>query len=312
MTRKYALLTCIILGVCNVNAQVVSSINEKNMSYSRGTKPEQPKSTGTANEKDLDAVVNTNTRYYELFDSAQVCISAQDWAGAERFLSATIAEDPVNENNSLILSNLATVQRYQGKLIEAEKNYTMAIDMTPNALALLQNRAALYVEMDSLFLAYRDYGRVLSIDPSDVEAHYNHGILAIHLNKDDEATADFDAIFGYDKDSPYANEGYGLLCKKQGNLAKAVDFFNKSIKVAPSLNLLSNRAECFLNLNRLNDASLDINQALELAPDDGLLYLMRAQLNKKRFNYSDMERDIQLAIKYGVPRRQAENIKNKE
>ena len=37
-------------------------------------------------------------------------------------------------------------------------------------------------------------------------------------------------------------------------------------------------------------------------PDDGYLYLLRAKLNKLRFQRDDMNRDIDLAVQHGISR----------
>ena len=59
-------------------------------------------------------------------------------------------------------------------------------------------------------------------------------------------------------------------------------------------------------IQQLNEASQDIQQALQITPDDALLYVLRAKLNKMRYNYEDMERDIKLATKYGMTREEVE------
>ena len=99
--------------------------------------------------------------YYELVDSAELCIQEKEWERAEVFIKEALRVQPDNFNNSLLLSNLATVQRYQGRNEDALKNYSIALFMTPNAVTLLKNRASLYLDMDSIEKAYSDYDRVL-------------------------------------------------------------------------------------------------------------------------------------------------------
>ena len=78
--------------------------------------------------------------------------------------------------------------------------------------------------------------------------------------------------------------------------------FTQVIKVKPNAQLLGNRADCYLILKRLNDAEDDIRTALEMTPDDGYLYLLRAKLNKLRFQRDDMNRDIERAVSLGLSR----------
>ena len=52
----------------------------------------------------------------------------------------------------------------------------------------------------------------------------------------------------------------------------------------------------------LNDAADDIRTALEMTPDDPYLYLLRAKLNKMRFQRDDMNHDIDTAVSLGLSR----------
>jgi len=217
-------------------------------------------------------------------------------------LRQAVATDPGNANNSLLLSNIATIQRYQGRLDEAVKNYTLALDMTPHAVTLLLNRAALFVEMDSLQRAQDDFERVRQLDPYNTEARYSLGVLAMESGDNKRAEDLFNEVKRINPNSGLYNEGMALLHKRNGNYARAAELFTQLIKVQPNTQLLGNRADCYLMLKRLNEAEDDIRTALEMNPDDGYLYVLRAKLNKLRFQREDMERDIELAVQHGVSR----------
>ena len=94
--------------------------------------------------------------YYQWVDSAEIYIEQQAWDKAEESLLKALRLEPANAQNSLLLSNLGTVQRYAGKYRKALDTYSMALFMTPRSKTLLRNRAALYAEMDSLTLACAD------------------------------------------------------------------------------------------------------------------------------------------------------------
>ena len=201
-----------------------------------------------------------------------------------------------------ILSNIATLQRYQGKYADAVKNYTLALDMTPHAVTLLLNRAALYFEMDSIGRAVDDYERVCELDPYDTEARYSLGVIAMEEGDTKRAEDLFNEIKRINPNSGLYHEGMGLLHKRNGNYSRAAELFSQVIKVQPNAQLLGNRADCYLILKRLNDAEDDIRAALELAPDDAYLYLLRAKLNKLRFERDEMQRDIDTAVSLGMSR----------
>lgn len=252
------------------------------------------------------------TDYYELIDSVEVNVKEKKWDKAESYLMEVLRNYPDDNNNSLIISNLATVQRYQGKYSEAIKNYSFAIHMTPNAVTLLKNRASLYMEVDSVKNAVEDYERVLMLDERDEESRYYHGILSMRLGNMDVAKNDFDYILYYNPNSGLGKEGRGMWHMKQGNYVDAVNCFTEIIKQYPSSLLLSKRAECYILLKNLNGATDDIREAIEMSPNDGYLYVIRAKINKARYNKQDVERDIKLAVECGLSRELVEYLINKE
>ena len=278
-------------------AQVVNSIGEENMKVEQGLKLQEKKA-----QSPYVADLDTETPYFQYVDSAQNYIYNHDWQVAEQWLMRAIRQEPDNPNNSLLLSNIATLQRYQGRLADAVKNYSLALDMTPHAVTLLLNRAALYVEMDSVGRAVDDYERVCELDMYNTEARYSLGVLAMESGDTKRAEDLFTEIKRINPNSGLYHEGMGLLHKRNGNYSRAAELFTQVIKVQPNAQLLGNRADCYLILKRLNDAEEDIRTALEMSPDDPYLYVLRAKLNKLRFQREDMDRDIDTAVSLGLSR----------
>ena len=278
-------------------AQVINSIGDENMKVEQGLKPQEKK-----NESPYIADIDTETPYFQYIDSAQTYIYSHDWPLAEQWLLKAFKVDPDNPGNSMVLSNIATLQRYQGKLADAVRNYTLALDMTPHAVTLLLNRAALYIEMDSVERAIDDFERVCELDIYNTEARYSLGVLAMEGGDTKRAEDLFTEIKRINPNSGLYHEGMGLLHKRSGNFARAAELFSQVIKVKPNAQLLGNRADCYLTLKRLNDAEADIRTALEMTPEDPYLYLLRAKLNKLRFQRDDMNRDIDTAVALGLSR----------
>ena len=303
--KRFTHIILILAVAMTAQAQVIQSINKQNMKFENRDKPEPVKEKSAI---DYSIVIDTTTLYFALIDSAQHHINLKQWAVAARFLLDAIKAEPGNPSNSLLLSNLATMQRRQGKLAEAIKNYSMAIDLTPNAVTLLHNRAALYTVVDSIARAQADYERIMELDPADVESRYNHGMIALNLGDSKTAEKDFNSILSINPNSGMGKQGQGYLNKHAGNYDKAAECFSEVIKVRPTSTLLANRADCYLATKRLNDASLDIANALELDPDDPYIYVLRAKLNKLRFNRSDMERDIKLAVAHGLDEKEVKQL----
>jgi len=298
--KRIRLLCLVIVAVMawqQAGAQVVNSIGEENMKVERGLKPQEKKA-----EDPYLPTIDAETPFFQYLDSAQTYIYSHDWAVAEQWLLQAFKADPDNPSNSMVLSNIATLQRYQGKLSEAVKNYSLALDMTPHAVTLLLNRAALYVEMDSMQRAIDDYERVCELDMYDTESRYSLGVLAMENGDAKRAEDLFNEIRRINPNSGLYHEGMGLLHKRNGNFGRAAELFTQVIKVQPSVQLLGHRADCYLAMKRLNDAADDIRAALEMAPENPYLYLLRAKLNKLRFQRDDMNRDIDTAVSLGLSR----------
>lgn len=291
------------MGLAMATAQVINSIGSEALKIPRGERPDPPRANADVSD---NVLIDVDTPYYHQVDSAQQCSMEGDWAGAERHLRQALAIEPANPGNSMLLSNLATMQRRQGRTAEAIKNYNLSLDLAPNSVTVLLNRAALYVSIDSLDCACADYQRALDLDPRCAEALYSLGM--IDLSRDDAKRAEdrFNEIKRVAPSSGLSSEGFAALHKRRGNYQKAVEYLSDLIKVSPNATLLGTRADCYLMLRRLPDAATDIQSALMLDPDDGYLYLLRAKLNKMRFNYDDMEADSEQAVAHGVDRKEVE------
>ena len=297
LSRLLLVVAAAALAWLQGGAQVINSIGDENMKVERGLKPKEKKA-----ETPYIVDIDTETPYFQCIDSAQNYIYSHDWPIAEQWLLKAFMADPENPSNSMVLSNIATLQRYQGKLSEAVKNYTLALDMTPHAVTLLLNRAALYVELDSIERAVDDYERVCELDMYDTESRYSLGVIAMERGDTKRAEDLFNEIRRINPNSGLYHEGMGLLYKRNGNYSRAAELFTQVIKVQPSAQMLAHRADCYLATKRLNDAAEDIRTALGIAPDDPYLYVLRAKLNKLRFQRDDMNRDIDTAVSLGLSR----------
>lgn len=294
--RKFFLIS-ILFYTAVLSAQVITSLGNQNLKIPMVPKEENQRENL---KQPIDVTIDTTSVYYALVDSAATHIEKEEWNEAGIFLRQAINSEPDNPNNSLLLSNLATIQRLQGQYDEAIKNYTLALDITPNAVTLLHNRAALYLDMGKVELAKTDYERIIDLDKTDLDSRYNHGLISMDEGDVNQAISDFDAIRRINPKSPLSSQGLATLYKALGELDKAIEFYSEAITINKSATLLANRADCYLAVNKLNEAEDDIRNALQLDSEDGFIYLLRAKLNKLRFEYNDMNRDIQLAISHGV------------
>ena len=293
-------LTAALLLTVNVatHAQVITDLGRRSMDIPHGDRPDDnlPVTATT----DYHLMLDTTSVYYHLVDSAQTFIDTGDLARAEQCLHRAFALDPTNAANSLLLSNLGTIQRMQGKPDEALRTYTLAIDLTPNAVTLLLNRAATHLELGNIAKSISDFQRVRALDETDTESRYVLAMLGIELGQDSLASQCVAELAKIAPGDLSTLEAQAALAKSQGDYSNAIGFYGQAIDKQADAALYSNRADCHLMLRQLTEASEDIANSLAIDPDDGFTYALRAKLNKMRYNYEDMERDIQLAVQHGV------------
>lgn len=74
--------------------------------------------------------------------------------------------------NSMLFSNLGTVQHRLGKIDKAIESYTLGLNLAPYSVTILLNRAALYLEKNLYEKAYLDYCNVIDIDRKIRKLYY--------------------------------------------------------------------------------------------------------------------------------------------
>ena len=297
--NRLGLVLALMLVAASAGAQVITDLGQKNMKIPPAEKKEEPSLRSTT---EFSVNVDTTSVYYAMIDSAQACIEREQWSQAEEFFRRALTADPNNASNTLLLSNLATLQRFQNRHEDALRNYNLALDITPNAVTLLLNRAALLLEMGRTSDAVADFEHVAKVDPRDMESRYSLGVIAIEQGQLEQAQTIFDDMERINSKSPLLSEGRGLLCKARGEYEQAVEYIDMALKAGEDPRLLANKADCLLMTNQLFRASEAIQQAFALTPDDPYLYVLRAKLNKMRYNTEDMTRDINLAVEHGLDR----------
>ena len=85
--------------------------------------------------------------------------------------------------------------------------------------------------------------------------------------------------------------------------------YNQVIRDNPNVaNLYVGRAETYILWGKITAADKDIEKALELAPDDPFVYILRAYSKIARYEYADAVRDVELARKLGYNPNTCDNL----
>ena len=227
---------------------------------------------------------------------------------AEQLLKDALNDDPANMNNSLLLSNLGTIQRRMGKNKDALESYTLAINKTPHSIKMLLNRASLYLEMDYLSKAYGDYCSVIDLDPENVEALQFRAYIYMRQRQYNDARNDYHTLLETEPGNRTARIGMVMANQKDKRFREALEELNRMITDYPQdASLLKARAELEVDMNSMDLALLDLENAAKMTPNDPDIYVMCGEIylaqGKKREAYVAFEKAIEL----GIPRPQLQD-----
>lgn len=246
--------------------------------------------------------------YDELINHAMDAIEKDSLYQAEGYLKKALQLEPANMRNALLFSNLGTVQRRMGKNKEALESYSLALNLTPYSITMLLNRASLYLEMDYLDKAYVDYCNVIDLDAKNTEALQFRAYIYMRRRQYQEAKNDYQSLLETLPDDKTARIGIAMVNQKMQRYREALEEFNRLIVDYPKdVSLLKARAELEVDMNTLDLALLDLENAVRMAPNDAELYVMCGEIylaqGRKREAYVAFEKAVEL----GIPRPQLQN-----
>lgn len=241
--------------------------------------------------------------YKDIVDRAMNCALKDSLPEAEALFRKALKMDPTSARNALLFSNLGTVQKRMGKMDEAIESYTMALNITPYATAILLNRAALYLDKNLPEKAYVDYCNVIDLLPENEEARLFRAYIYMQRRQYKEARIDYNVILGKDFKHKTARIGIVMLDEKEGHYTAARDGLNLLIEDYPAdVSLLKMRANLEMEQHHPEVALLDVEEASRLDGKDAELYLMKGnillELKKKKEALTAYEKAIEL----GIPR----------
>lgn len=247
----------------------------------------------------LTATAANAETYGALLTSIDICLRNNDWTGAEKYIKEALRKEPANPNNYLLISNLGTVHRNMGQTQEALADYDNALSIAPNATTILHNRASLLLEADSVKSAFNDYRRISELDPNDGEARYCMGIIALEFGDLSLSKQCLEEALAIDKKSADAKRGLALWNKLNGTLEEAVALYSDIIKSENRFSNYINRAECYLDMGKLQEAQMDISEAQKLEPSNLEIYVLKARLSQLQFRYDDAANYAKQALSLG-------------
>ena len=245
--------------------------------------------------------------YNKLVEEAMACVRQDSLARAERLFREALKLDPDNARNALLFSNLGTVLKRQGKADEAIEAYTMALNITPYATAMLLNRAALYLEKGLTEKAYIDYCNVIDLIPEDKEARFFRAYIYMQRHQYKEARIDYNVLLSKDMKNKSARIGLAMLDQKEGKFIAARESLNRLIEEYPKdASLLKMRANIELEQGFADAALIDFEAASRLSPEDADTYVAIGDIYVQQNKKAEARQAYRRAVELGIPALQLE------
>lgn len=247
--------------------------------------------------------VSAQQTYDDLIHKAMDAVEMDSLQQAEQLFTEALKLEPANMRNALMFSNLGTIQRRMGKKKEALESYSLALNRTPYSVTMLLNRASLFLEMDYLDKAFVDYCDVLDIDRENKEALMYRAYIHMKRRMYHNARLDYRAFLELEPGNKTARIGMAMVNQKDKRFQESLEEFNRLIVDYPrDVSLLKARAELEIEMNSLDMALLDLENAARLTPNDPEIYVMCGDIylmqDKRREAYTAFEKAIDL----GIPR----------
>lgn len=240
--------------------------------------------------------------YVALADSADRYMKAERWADAERVIVKALRHEPANKSNYLLWANLGVVrtnlQDYDGALEACD----IGLATAPRSTALLSNRARVLLAKGQRAAAKEDLTEALAVDSTLQWPRKMRGILRAADGDTTGAEEDFKIYTSKYGDDAAILEAEGDMAAARGDVDKAVTKYRAAYALEPDENLLGRELLVAYSFGKIEDVADDIAEGLRKYPRNGTLYLIRAMLNKARYQTSAMESDLKTALEFGVSR----------
>lgn len=241
--------------------------------------------------------------YKEVVDRAMNCALKDSLPEAEALFREALKMDPSSARNALLFSNLGTVQKRLGKTDEAIESYTLALNITPYATAILLNRAALYLDKNLIDKAYVDYCNVIDLLPEDEEARLFRAYIYMQRREYKEARIDYNVILAKNLKNKTARIGLAMLDQKEGKYTAARDALNLLVEEYPTdVSLLKMRANLETEQQHSDAALLDLEEAARLDSQDAEIYMMMGDVKLGQEKKKEALAAYEKAIELGIPR----------
>lgn len=149
--------------------------------------------------------------------------------------------------------------------------------------------------------AILNYDKAIELDPQDSETYLWRALAKRALGQNRDAIDDLDKMVKINS-NPHAFEMQGKVLSHMKEDRKAIAAFDKVIELDPdNPSCYIRRAIAKWNLRQYQETINDIDQHLQIEPDDFYAYRLRGKVNEDLGNLDEAKRDFQKALRFLSP-----------
>ena len=238
--------------------------------------------------------------YVEMVDSADYYIGKQMWTDAENMIIKALKHEPANKSNFVLWSNLGIVRENQENFQGAVEAYTIGLSSAPKSTVLLTNRARAFLALDKPMLALQDLETALATDSTLQWPIKMRGLILATIGKNEEALK---SLLSYEEkfgDDFAVSEVLGDIYAGKSDYEKSAQAYRKALDMQDDEQLLNKALLTAYAYGKLDEWEERIRDGIKNHPRDAILYLLRAMLNKQKYQTDAYESDLKTALDLGV------------
>ncbi|KAJ1556100.1 cytochrome c oxidase subunit 1, partial [Cladochytrium tenue] len=194
--------------------------------------------------------------------------------------------------------NMGYVMQTERRFKRAWSLFTAAITTDPRCTAALEGRAIVSFTMKDYFAALIDISKAIEIDPKDPELFVNRAVIYQATKDNAQALRDNKIAVKLNPRFALAHFNIANLYFLQGQWENAQMHYSIVLEIDPKdSTALINRSITNAQLEKMDEALADINQAVHRNPTAPEAYFNRAQLFQKLGRFNDADRDYTHVLK---------------
>lgn len=183
-----------------------------------------------------------------------------------------------------------------GKFNAAVKDLDYIISSDKTDDKALTRRAEIVASMGKSDDSIKDYSRAIEANKQHWKVYSDRAEAYLRVGKDEQAIADYTQVIKLAPDDPGSYVMRAGAYKSIGDYEAAINDFTTAIGKQPVDDLLLERADCYREMHRYDEAFKDLDEALKLDPSNAtLVSSLRAKVFQERGD-DDKARDELLEL----------------